>query len=347
MKKIAIISDTHSFLDEKVKQMIDNCDEIWHAGDFGYSNDIKKFIENHTVKGVYGNVDGDEIRSLYPKIQKFICEGIKVLMVHIGGGDPVYGNSDDPIRFAVSKLAHIHCCTSKQYCDNLINIGEEKFRIFLTGNPSYDNIDKVKEIYHSELSKAIGKNLKKGNYLVLIHHPLSSEVKNSHSQMIMILKATKDFCLKHNFTTICISPNSDPGSFKILNAIDSFKDESWFLNVNTLPRDIFVNLMRGTKVLVGNSSMGILEAPHYKLPVVNVGNRQKGRVNAGNVNFVNYNKEEIISAIERACFDESYRENVKNLLNPYGINNSVENICKAIESIDLNDKKWYNKERLC
>ena len=85
MKKIAIISDTHSFLDPKIIKWIIDCNEIWHAGDFGYSNSIKKFIHNYKVRGVYGNIDGQEIRKLYPKILKFQCEHIKVLITHIGG----------------------------------------------------------------------------------------------------------------------------------------------------------------------------------------------------------------------------------------------------------------------
>jgi len=85
MKKIAIISDTHSFFDPKITKWLKNCDEIWHAGDFGYSYGIKNFIENNNVQGVYGNIDGQEIRKIYPKIQKFTCEEVKVLMTHIGG----------------------------------------------------------------------------------------------------------------------------------------------------------------------------------------------------------------------------------------------------------------------
>ena len=85
MKKIAIISDTHSFIDNKIDNIINDCDEIWHAGDFGYSKQIKKIIDNNKLKGVYGNIDGIKIRNLYPKTQKFQCEELKILMTHIGG----------------------------------------------------------------------------------------------------------------------------------------------------------------------------------------------------------------------------------------------------------------------
>ena len=93
--------------------------------------------------------------------------------------------------------------------------------------------------------------------------------------------------------------------------------------------------------------MGILEAPFYKLPVVNVGRRQSGRLNAGNVEFVDYVAEEIISALERACFDKEYQNKIKNLKNPYGDGTSANKIADALEAIDINDRKWYVKQELC
>ena len=85
MKKIAIISDTHNFFDERMKKIIKTCDEVWHAGDFGYGAQIEFLINNYTIYGVYGNIDGPEIRKRYPKINKFKCEKTKILMTHIGG----------------------------------------------------------------------------------------------------------------------------------------------------------------------------------------------------------------------------------------------------------------------
>ena len=99
--------------------------------------------------------------------------------------------------------------------------------------------------------------------------------------------------------------------------------------------------------LIGNSSMGILEAPFYKLPVVNVGNRQKGRLNAGNVKFVGYDIELIKKSLHKACFDVDYREYIAELENPYGDEKAPERIKDILLSIDLNDSKWYVKKKLC
>ena len=100
--------------------------------------------------------------------------------------------------------------------------------------------------------------------------------------------------------------------------------------------------------LIGNSSMGILEAPFYKLPVVNVGNRQKGRLNAGNVEFVGYYDIDLIKkSLHKACFDVDYRKYIAGLENPYGDEKAPEKIKDILLSIDLNDSKWYVKKKLC
>ena len=93
--------------------------------------------------------------------------------------------------------------------------------------------------------------------------------------------------------------------------------------------------------------MGILEAPHYKLPVINIGKRQSGRLNAGNVNFVSHNEKEIYSAINSAVFNKSYIEKVKKIKNPYGTGDAPKKILNVIKNIDINDKKWTIKKKFC
>jgi len=270
-----------------------------------------------------------------------------VLTVHVAGGDPVYGNSDDPIRFAVSKLSHIHFTFAQEYANNLIRMSEDEFRVHFVGNTSYYNIQHTPEISMNELSSLVKCNLEKKKYLVFIKHPLSSEKEDSYEQMKISLKALERFAIENQIKVIGSYPNTDPGSYDILKAIDEYSHSKWIKFYKTLPRTPFINLLRNAIALVGNSSMGILEAPFYKLPVVNIGNRQRGRLNAGNVEFVDYNEEKIITALQKACFDQSYREKIYNLSNPYGDEKAPEKILNILLSIDLNDKKWYIKNNLC
>lgn len=272
---------------------------------------------------------------------------MNVITVHLGGGDPVYGNADDPIRMAVSKLAHIHFTTAELYAENLRKMSEDNFRIFFSGNPALANIKNTPQKPLKEISDFLSFDINDGNYIVLVKHPLSSEEHDAYQQMHITLSALEKFCNEFNYKVVASYPNTDPGSYDIIKAIKEFENKPFIKFNSTLPRDYFVNLMRNTKALVGNSSMGILEAPFYKTPVVNVGNRQQGRLNAGNVKFVKHDEKEIVDAIEEACLNETYRTKIKNLICPYGNGDAAEIICNELRKINPKDKKWLVKERLC
>ncbi|GAB5380737.1 MAG: UDP-N-acetylglucosamine 2-epimerase [Aliiglaciecola sp.] len=267
-----------------------------------------------------------------------------VLVVHIGGGDPVFGNADDPIRMAVSKLAHVHFTTTDLYAQNLIKLGEEKWRIEFSGTPGLDNIVNEAELSLEDVSEHLGFYLK--DFIVLIKHPLSSEIGEAFSQMKIALEATEKFCQQNGFKCVVIQPNSDPGSCQVQKAIQAHQNDNFFYT-KTLPRNIFVNMLRHAKALVGNSSMGLLEAPMYKLPVVNVGHRQQGRLNAGNVEFVEHDVDKIVCAIEKASLDKVYRQNVAELVNPYGDGLAAKRVVSFLASIEPADyKKWHFKKQL-
>ena len=274
------------------------------------------------------------------------CNYMDVLFAHIAGGDPVWGNADDPIRFAISKLAHVHFTFTKKYYQNLLNVGEEKFRICNSGNPSLDNIRTTKKLSLKNINKNLKVNISK-KYVVLIKHPLSSEERFSKKQMNITLKALKNFSKKNLYNIVVIYPNTDPGSLKMIKEINKFKKNKNFFIFKNLPHKEFVNLIRMSSALIGNSSMGFLEAPYYKIPVINVGRRQTGRLNAGNVRFVNYIEKNIVSALNKACFDIRYLKKIKKIKNLYGEGFSSKKIVNFLEKINHKDKKWLIKKKLC
>lgn len=285
-------------------------------------------------------VVGDREESIAAAI---VANYSNTLLIHLAGGDPVYGNSDDPIRFSVSKMAHLHCVYHEEYAQNLINMGEQEFRVFNTGNPAYVNIDHVENMQVDDLFREIKIDYHQRKYIVFIQHPLSSELSLVENQIQTSLESLREFSRKHDYITIGISPNSDPGSEIIRNKFKEYANDNWFFPLETLSRKRFVNLMRNAKALAGNSSMGILEAPHYKIPVINIGNRQKGRINAGNVTFVEHNQNAIISELERACLNSEYRESIRKIINPYGDGTSAKKVVDAISSVDLKNDEWYIK----
>ena len=270
---------------------------------------------------------------------------MNVIVAHIGGVDPVYGNSDDTIRIACSKLAHVHFATAKDYADNIKKLGEEEFRICFSGNPALNNIIETEIVDRGSLSNFLDIDVENSEYVVVLQHPLSSEVESSYIQMKATMNAVKKFTNENDVKAIGIYPNTDPGSYDIMEVIDESCNES-IKFYKTLPRNIFVNLIRNAKCLIGNSSMGILEAPFYKLPVVNVGNRQKGRLNAGNVEFVGYEVDDIVSSIKKACFNIEYRKEVAKLENPYGDGHAHIKIVNFLDNINLNEERWLTKRKL-
>jgi len=217
------------------------------------------------------------------------------------------------------------------------------FRIFNAGNPALDNIRMTPQLSMVELNRYLGMAIKPNRYIVLIHHPLSSDYHEAGRQMETVLQGVENFCLKYGFMCVGTYPNTDPGAADIIRIIDAYKNKSFIRFFKTLPRDMFVNLMRHASALIGNSSMGLLEAPFYKLPVVNTGNRQKGRLQVGNVKFVGYTASGIIAALRKACLDMHYRGRIRLLKNPFGNGHSAGKIKRILASVDLSETRWYIK----
>jgi len=259
---------------------------------------------------------------------------MNIPLVHISGGDRVIGNADDQIRHAVTKLAHIHLTTNLESRNRILALGEQKFRVHNVGNPGLDRMIKTKKLSNSQLSKNLNFNIHKNEpYIILIQHALSSEVSGAYEQMKTTLEAVKKMEIK----TIISFPNSDAGGLEIIRAISEYEEIPFIYSAKNIPRLEFVNLMRGAACLIGNSSAGILEAPLLNLPVINIGNRQKGRLHAQNVEFVSHNKSKIIRAIKKAVFDKEYIKKVQKCSNPYGDGKSSDRIAQILASVKIDE----------
>ncbi|WP_055668134.1 UDP-N-acetylglucosamine 2-epimerase [Desnuesiella massiliensis] len=261
---------------------------------------------------------------------------MNIPVAHICGGDRVVGNIDDSVRHAVTKLAHLHFPTTRENGDRILKMGEEPWRVNVVGNPALDSIRKQENLSYDYINNRLGTNLKEEKpFILLIKHPLSSEIEEAENQMRVTLEAVSEL----GYSTIITYPNSDAGGYDMIRVIKEFERKYSFIKAfETLPRDIFVNLQRKAALLLGNSSSGILEAPFLKLPVVNVGNRQKQRQHAENIIFVPHEKEKIKESIEKAIFDKDFIELCKNCINPYGDGYSGERIARIIAETEINNE---------
>lgn len=259
---------------------------------------------------------------------------MNIPVAHICGGDRVVGNVDDQIRHAVTKLSHLHFASNIESAERILKLGEQPFRVFNVGNPGIDRLIATPKLSKSKLFGQLGVSFCETEpLLVVIQHVISTEVDSAYEQMEQTMKAINE--LKLN--CVLIYPNSDAGSQEIIRCIQDFSISEHIYVAKNLPRIVFVNMLRHTSCLIGNSSAGILEAPALKIPVVNVGNRQKGRLCSKNVCFVEHDKNAIIDSVNDALYNQCRIEEVKNCVNPYGDGTSSSKIAKILNEVDLNN----------
>jgi len=257
---------------------------------------------------------------------------MNIVVAHIAGGDRVVGNVDDQIRHAVTKLAHLHFVTNQESYDRVIRLGEQSFRVYNTGNPGLDRLIQVPNLSAAELSARLGFEITEGEpFILVIQHVISTEIEQAYNQMEATLNAVRELGIK----TVLSYPNSDAGGQQLIKAIQKFDGLPFFYTAKNIPRLEFVNLMRKAGCMLGNSSAGILEAPLLKLPVINVGNRQKGRLHAENVQFVPHEVDSIKAAVKRALFDKAYRAQVGRCSNPYGYGHSSQRIADILATVKM------------
>lgn len=258
---------------------------------------------------------------------------LNIPVAHVSGGDRVIGNVDDSVRHAVTKLAHLHFATNEASMERILRLGEQPFRVFNTGNPALDRLADTELIGREELLYWYGfpKSGWTRPLLVVIQHVISSEINKAYHQMKATMEAIKEL----ECNAVVIYPNSDAGSQDIIRCLHAYEELAHIKIHRHVGRKEFVNTLRHASCLVGNSSAGLLEAPFLRLPAVNVGNRQQGRMHTDNVQFVPHDKDEIKQAILKACGDPEYRKKVAACPSPYGDGKSGERVAGILAGIPL------------
>ncbi|MBN2722478.1 MAG: UDP-N-acetylglucosamine 2-epimerase (hydrolyzing) [Deltaproteobacteria bacterium] len=258
---------------------------------------------------------------------------LNIPVFHYAAGDVGMGTADDTIRHSVSKLAHLMLTITSDSADNLIQSGEEAWRIHNVGHLGQDRYRTTDIIGENELRHKLG--IKgDGKIALVLQHPLTVDVDNAGHQMEAVLKGVSKF----GFETVVIHPNSDPGTHQMKKVIREWEKQRKILSFETLDDLTFVNLLRNTFLLVGNSSMGILEVPALKIPVINTGLRQTGRSITGHVKYVDCNESAIHDAIELLLNNSDILDEMRNSPNPYGDGYATEKIIKLILETPLDER---------
>ena len=270
-------------------------------------------------------VHGDRLEALAGAI---VGAFNNIYVAHIEGGE-VSGTIDESIRHAISKLSHFHFVSSVKAKQRLIQMGENKNNIYVTGSPDIDImlsenlplLDDVKKYYDIEYE----------SYAILIYHPVTTELSNLKNDTKILINGLK----KTNDNFIAIYPNNDMGNEIIMNEYNKLRINNKFKFFPSIEFEKFLTLLKNAKYIIGNSSAGIMESGIYGIPSINIGDRQKGRYDDKkvlNIQSINYEENNILRAINNI-------ENYRLANNFFGKGNSSELILK-----ELCKKSFWNND---
>ncbi len=217
-------------------------------------------------------------------------------LVHLHGGEITEGAIDDRIRNAMTKLAEWHCVSSEGAKSRLLAMGELPERISVTGAPGLDTLRTAPVLSRPQFFAEVGLGDARQFRLVTIHPETNSQ------DVLAPLHAVLEALQRKPMSTLFTAPNSDPGGAEAKTLIKAYcKQQDWAGYIDTLGPRLYPNALRHADVMVGNSSSGVIEAGLFGLPVVNVGDRQKGRERGRNITDVRNLATDVAAALEAAC----------------------------------------------
>ena len=203
---------------------------------------------------------------------------LNVPLVHLHGGELTYGAADDRARHAITKLSHLHCASTAEAAERIARMGEETWRIRVTGAPGLDSLAEAPVMDRATFARAVGLESTDGLRLVTVHPETNAaDPLAAVDAVLTALEATPG-------PSLVTAPNADPGGAEARARIDAFL--AWHGRAvfrDTLGATLYANALRHAAVMVGNSSSGVIEAGLFGVPVVNVGERQSGRQRGANV----------------------------------------------------------------
>ena len=239
----------------------------------------------------------------------------RVPIAHLHGGEVTEGAIDEAIRHSITKMAHLHFVANETYARRVRQLGENPEHIYNVGSPAVDFIKRMKPLSRDELEKVLGFRFKRKNLLVTFH-PVTLDTQSAEHQFGELLAALDG--LGKDYGIIFTKPNADVGGRAIIRLLDSYAADRPDIRLfASLGQERYLSLVNQIDVVVGNSSSGLSEVPSFDKPTVNIGDRQKGRLQASSVINCVPERRAIGDAIARAL-----ALSCKGTVNPYGDGNS-------------------------
>jgi UDP-N-acetylglucosamine 2-epimerase (non-hydrolysing)/GDP/UDP-N,N'-diacetylbacillosamine 2-epimerase (hydrolysing) len=257
---------------------------------------------------------------------------MNIPIVHLFGGDVCQGGVDEPVRHAITKLANIHLASNQQSADRILKMGEEPWRIHNVGSPVLDLIKQKRFTEPKTIKEKFDLDLQKPIFM-LLQHSVTWQVEEAEHQMHQTMEAIDYF----GHQTIAIYPCSDPGYEAIIRVLTEYQNRPYFHLYKNIEFQDFWGLMNVASLFINNSSAGVMETPSFKIPAINLGIRQHGRLRANNVIDADHNKDQIVEAIQTSLYDENFKAKLKNCVSPYGDGKASERIVSILKNLELTD----------
>ncbi len=261
---------------------------------------------------------------------------------HLCGGDTTEGALDEWIRHSITKISYLHFVTNEGSRKRVVQLGEDPSRVFNYGSTSIDNIIRLADMGKEEALSSVG--LRDCQYALCTYHPVTMEGGSVDGMIAEFLEVVKAF---PGIEFIVTKSNADQGGARINELLDEAGGR--ILNLHVFPSlgvRRYLSLMRNAEFVLGNSSSGIIEAPAFHVPTVNIGDRQKGRFTCGSIINCDPGMKEIIAAVKLALSDK-HRAICRDIVSPYGDGGAAGKIAWKVVDIIMDGrmdqkKKFYD-----
>ncbi len=266
----------------------------------------------------------------------------RIPVAHIHGGETTEGAIDEAFRHAITKLSHLHFAGCDVYRNRIIQLGEAPDRVFNVGALGVETLHRTKLLSRKRLGESLGISLKTP-YFLLTFHPVTLEESTAQEQFQAILDAVSDF---PDINVIFTKANADTDGRIINRMMEDYAQQHprRCLALSSMGSMKYLSAMKNASTVIGNSSSGIIEAPSFKIPTINIGDRQKGRIQADSILNCMPETQAIRNTIDRAL-SPPFREKLKTIQNPYDRPGTCSTIAAVIEKIDITDilkKKFHD-----
>jgi UDP-hydrolysing UDP-N-acetyl-D-glucosamine 2-epimerase len=268
------------------------------------------------------------------------CLPLRIPVAHVHGGESTRGLIDDQIRHAVTKLSHLHFVSTEAYGSRLVRMGEEPWRVKVVGAAGIEFVRKLRPVPREELGRLLDLDWSRPVYL-FTYHPVTLQVEQGARQLDEVLAAVARVPGQWVFT----GTNADTGGRSLALRIRAFARGRDIRLLDNLGSTAYLSLMKWATAMVGNSSSGLLEAPSFGVPAVNIGDRQGDRLRGANVLDVPAERRRIEEAVRRAS-DPAFRRRLVRAPNPYDRGDASRGIVRVLarlpDRLRLVEKRFHD-----